>query len=150
MASVYKVVEIVGTSKKSWEKAATNAVERAGKSLDDLRIAEVQRLDIQTKDGKPCTFVAQFCFADSRHLVSDKLPDDVMLVFFSDSDDGIDPKGVVIEWSPIEIAKPMTGSVPKQELTVPELSGVLYESEEYPDGLEVAYAAVDPRLRART
>ena len=50
--SVYKIVELVGTSTESWEKAATAAVERAGKSLRDLRIAEVSTLDIQLKDGK--------------------------------------------------------------------------------------------------
>ena len=50
--SVYKVIELVGTSKVSWEKAAAVAVERAGKSLRDLRIAEVVQLDMQIKDGK--------------------------------------------------------------------------------------------------
>ena len=50
--SVYKIVELVGTSPESWEKAASNAVEQASKSLRDLRIAEVSTLDIQIKDGK--------------------------------------------------------------------------------------------------
>lgn len=50
--SVYKIIELVGTSKESWEKAAMNAVERASKSLRDLRIAEVSQLDMQIKDGK--------------------------------------------------------------------------------------------------
>jgi len=50
--SVYKVVELVGTSAESWEKAATAAVERAGTSLRDLRIAEISQLDMQLKDGK--------------------------------------------------------------------------------------------------
>ncbi len=50
--SVYKVVELVGTSKESWEKAATAAVERAGQSLRDLRIAEVSDQDMVLKDGK--------------------------------------------------------------------------------------------------
>ncbi len=50
--SVYKVIELVGTSTESWEKAASNAVERASKSLRDLRIAEVSTLDMQIKDGK--------------------------------------------------------------------------------------------------
>jgi flavin-binding protein dodecin len=45
--SVYKVIELVGTSKDSWEKAATAAVTRAGKSLRDLRVAKVQELDLQ-------------------------------------------------------------------------------------------------------
>jgi dodecin len=50
--SVYKIIELVGTSTESWEKAAAAAVERAGKSLRDLRIAEVAQLDLQINDGK--------------------------------------------------------------------------------------------------
>lgn len=50
--SVYKIIELVGTSPDSWEKAAKNAVDRAGKSSRDLRIAEVAQLDMQLKDGK--------------------------------------------------------------------------------------------------
>jgi len=50
--SVYKIVELVGTSTESWEKAATAAVQRAGKSLRDLRIAEVAQLDLQIEKGK--------------------------------------------------------------------------------------------------
>jgi len=50
--SVYKVIELVGTSSESWEKAAEEAITRASKSLRDLRIAEVSDLDIQLKDGK--------------------------------------------------------------------------------------------------
>ncbi len=50
--AVYKVVELVGTSTKSWEKAAQAAVEKAGESLRDLRIAEISELDMQIKDGK--------------------------------------------------------------------------------------------------
>ena len=45
--SVYKVIELIGTSKDSWEKASAAAVERAGKSLRDLRVAEVVQLDLQ-------------------------------------------------------------------------------------------------------
>ncbi len=48
--SVYKVIELVGTSKDSWEKAASAAVERASKTLRDLRIAEVVQLDMQMDD----------------------------------------------------------------------------------------------------
>ncbi len=48
--SVYKVIELVGTSKDSWEKAAAVAVERASKTLRDLRIAEVDKLDMQMDD----------------------------------------------------------------------------------------------------
>ncbi|MCH8991777.1 MAG: dodecin domain-containing protein [Acidobacteria bacterium] len=50
--SVYKVIELVGTSTESWEKAAAAAIERAGQSLRDLRIAEVSELDLQLRDGK--------------------------------------------------------------------------------------------------
>jgi flavin-binding protein dodecin len=50
--SVYKVVELVGTSTESWEKAAAAAVETASQSLRDLRIAEVVELDMQIEDGK--------------------------------------------------------------------------------------------------
>jgi flavin-binding protein dodecin len=50
--SVYKVIELVGTSTESWEKAAAAAVNRAGESLRDLRIAEISHLDMHIEDGK--------------------------------------------------------------------------------------------------
>jgi flavin-binding protein dodecin len=50
--SVYKVIELVGASPESWEKAAAAAVKRAAKTLRDLRVAEISQLDIQLKDGK--------------------------------------------------------------------------------------------------
>jgi flavin-binding protein dodecin len=50
--SVYKVVELVGTSSESWERAAKAAVERAGETLRDLRVAEVVEQDIVMEDGK--------------------------------------------------------------------------------------------------
>jgi flavin-binding protein dodecin len=50
--SVYKVIELVGTSSESWQKAAASAVEKAAKSLRDLRIAEVVEMDMQIDDGK--------------------------------------------------------------------------------------------------
>ena len=50
--NVYKVIELVGTSTESWEKAAAAAVTRAAKSLRDLRVAEISQLDIQLKDGR--------------------------------------------------------------------------------------------------
>jgi flavin-binding protein dodecin len=50
--SVYKVIELVGTSTESWEKAAAAAVERAAQSLRDLRVAEVVELDLQLEDGE--------------------------------------------------------------------------------------------------
>lgn len=57
--SVYKVIELVGTSTESWEKAAAAAVRRAAGSLRDLRIAEVSALDLQIKDGKVETYRAK-------------------------------------------------------------------------------------------
>jgi hypothetical protein len=50
--SVYKVIEIVGSSSESWEKAAAAAVRLASKSLRDLRVAEVKQMDMALKDGK--------------------------------------------------------------------------------------------------
>jgi flavin-binding protein dodecin len=50
--SVYKVIELVGTSTESWEKAATAAINRASKSIRDLRVAEVSQLDMQIENGK--------------------------------------------------------------------------------------------------
>jgi len=57
--SIYKVIELVGTSTESWEKAAAAAVERAALSLRDLRIAEVVELDLQIEDGKIHTYRAK-------------------------------------------------------------------------------------------
>ena len=54
--SVYKVIEIIGTSTESWEKAAVAAVETAAKSLHDLRIAEVAEQDLVIEDGKVRAF----------------------------------------------------------------------------------------------
>jgi flavin-binding protein dodecin len=57
--SVYKVIELVGTSTDSWEKAAVAAVARAGQSLRELRVAEVSELDLQLKDGKVSAYRAK-------------------------------------------------------------------------------------------
>jgi dodecin len=57
--SVYKIIELVGTSTESWEQAARAAVERAAKSLRDLRIAEVAELDMQIEDGKVTAYRAK-------------------------------------------------------------------------------------------
>ena len=59
MSSVYKVIELVGTSSESWEKAAAAAVEQASKSLRDLRIAEVVTLDMKVEDGKVAAYRAR-------------------------------------------------------------------------------------------
>ena len=50
--SVYKIIQVVGTSTESWEKAASAAVEKAAKTLRDLRIAEIVELDMQIENGK--------------------------------------------------------------------------------------------------
>ena len=55
-SSTYKIIELVGTSPNSWEEAATNAVNRASKSLKDLRVAEITKLDLTIEDGKVMGF----------------------------------------------------------------------------------------------
>ena len=57
--SIYKIIELVGTSKKSWEEAAKNAVEAAGKSLKELRVAEISELDLKIEDGKVTAYRAR-------------------------------------------------------------------------------------------
>jgi flavin-binding protein dodecin len=57
--SVYKVIELVGTSSESWEKAAQAAVERAAQSLRDLRVASISELDMQLVDGKVQSYRAK-------------------------------------------------------------------------------------------
>ena len=57
--SVYKIIELVGTSTESWEKAATAAISLASKSLRDLRVAEVIQLDMTIEDGKIQTYRAK-------------------------------------------------------------------------------------------
>jgi flavin-binding protein dodecin len=52
MESTYKVIQLIGSSSESWEKAASNAIEKAAKSLRDLRIAEVLEMDMQIENGK--------------------------------------------------------------------------------------------------
>ncbi len=58
-SSIYKIIELVGTSESSWEDAAKNAVEAAGKSLRDIRIAEINKLDMIVKDGKVLSYRAR-------------------------------------------------------------------------------------------
>ena len=57
--SVYKIITLVGTSPDSWEKAAANAVSMAAKSLRDLRIAEIDELDMQIENGKVTSYRAK-------------------------------------------------------------------------------------------
>jgi len=54
--SIYKIIEVVGTSNVSWEDAAKNAVEAAGKSLKDLRIADVTKMDMKIENGKVAAY----------------------------------------------------------------------------------------------
>ena len=57
--SVYKVIELVGVSDLSWEDAAKNAVETAGRSLNELRVAEVSKLDMKVENGRVTAFRAR-------------------------------------------------------------------------------------------
>lgn len=57
--SVYKIIELVGTSEVSWEDAAKNAVETASKSLRELRVAEVSKLDMKVEEGKVVAYRAR-------------------------------------------------------------------------------------------
>ncbi|HNZ32211.1 MAG: dodecin family protein [Smithellaceae bacterium] len=59
MSSIYKVIEIIGSSDKSWEDAAKKAVETAAKTLEDLRVAEVKELDMRIEDGKVVEYRAK-------------------------------------------------------------------------------------------
>ena len=56
--SVYKIINLVGSSDKSWEDAAKNAIERASQTLEDLRVAEVQKLDLKIENGKVVAYRA--------------------------------------------------------------------------------------------
>jgi flavin-binding protein dodecin len=69
--SVYKVIELVGTSSESWEKAATLAVETAAKSLRDLRIAEILQLDMQLDNGKVVAYRAKVKVSFKYHTGED-------------------------------------------------------------------------------
>lgn len=67
--SIYKVIELIGTSETSWEDAAKHAVERAASTLEDLRIAEVSAMDMKIEDGKVVAYRTKvklsFRFRDS-------------------------------------------------------------------------------------
>ncbi|MBW2471972.1 MAG: dodecin domain-containing protein [Deltaproteobacteria bacterium] len=65
--SVYKVIELVGTSDKSWEEAAKNAVETASKSLKDLRIAEIKTLDMRLENNKVIAYRAKVSLSFKYH-----------------------------------------------------------------------------------
>ncbi|MGD9289483.1 MAG: dodecin family protein [Desulfobacterales bacterium] len=57
--SIYKVIQLVGSSSTSWEDAAKNAIEKAGQTLRDLRIAEVEKLDMKVENGKVTAYRAR-------------------------------------------------------------------------------------------
>jgi len=65
--STYKIIEVIGTSKTSWEEAAKSAVEIAGKSVKDLRVAEVEKLDMTVEDGKISGFRARLMLSFKYH-----------------------------------------------------------------------------------
>jgi flavin-binding protein dodecin len=69
--SVYKVIELVGTSTESWEKAAAAAVATASKHLRDLRIAEVVQLDMQLDDGKVIAYRTKIKVSFKYHVETD-------------------------------------------------------------------------------
>ena len=57
--SIYKVIQLVGSSETSWEEAAKNAIEKAGQTLRDLRVAEVEKLDMKVENGKVTAYRAR-------------------------------------------------------------------------------------------
>ena len=65
--SVYKIVEVIGTSAKSWEDAAKNAVETASKTLKDLRVAEITKLDMAVEEGRVASFRARVSLSFKYH-----------------------------------------------------------------------------------
>jgi flavin-binding protein dodecin len=70
--SVYKIIELVGTSPNSWEEAARNAVETAGETLQDIRIAEVAQLDMKLEDNRVVSYRARVKLSFKyHHEVSD-------------------------------------------------------------------------------
>lgn len=69
--SVYKVIDLVGTSSESWEKATANAIETAMKTLRDLRIAEVSKLDVQIEEGKIVAYRARVQVSFKYHSEED-------------------------------------------------------------------------------
>ncbi len=69
--SVYKIIELVGTSSESWERAAAVAVETAAQSLHDLRVAEVVQLDMHLEDGKVLAYRAKLRVSFKYHTDED-------------------------------------------------------------------------------
>lgn len=69
--SVYKIIELVGTSTESWEKATTNAIDTAAQSLNDLRIAEVVSMDVVIENGKVTAFRSKIKLSFKYHSEDD-------------------------------------------------------------------------------
>ena len=65
--SYYKVVEVIGTSEKSWEDAAKGVVEEAAKNLRDMRVAEITKLDMKIQDGKVVNYRARVSLSFKYH-----------------------------------------------------------------------------------
>ncbi len=65
--SYYKIVEVVGTSEKSWEEAAKGVVEEAAKNLKDMRVAEITKLDMKLEDGKVASYRARVSVSFKYH-----------------------------------------------------------------------------------
>ena len=66
-ASYYKIVEVVGTSEKSWEEAAKGVVEEAAKNLKDMRVAEITKLDMKLQEGKVVSYRARVSLSFKYH-----------------------------------------------------------------------------------
>ena len=66
-SSIYKLIEVVGSSTESWEKAAMGAINEAGKHLRDLRVAEVKEQDIHLEEGKPPVFRTRLLISFKYH-----------------------------------------------------------------------------------
>lgn len=95
-----------------------------------------------THDGRPCTFVCQFCFVDSTDIVPEQLPGKVMLVYLADANGYWDPEKVHIEFSSVKLQSPMTAEqCPRPSFVVPQLSGHIHRTCEYPRGEHVFYKA---------
>jgi flavin-binding protein dodecin len=69
--SVYKIIEVVGSSPNSWEEAAKSAVEAAGKSLKDMRIAEIADMDMKVENGKVTAYRARVKVSFKYHTEED-------------------------------------------------------------------------------
>jgi dodecin len=69
--SVYKIIELVGTSTESWEDAARNAVETAAETLDDIRIAEITKLDMRVENGQVVAYRARVNVSFKLHERAD-------------------------------------------------------------------------------